>query len=71
MTVEEVCSSYRVTPEDGRTALSYAVEVPGAVTPLPSAKSPPSPPAELLEEDAIELARRPEALVPLNRSELE
>jgi len=29
MTVEEVCASYRVTPEDVRAALSYAVEVLG------------------------------------------
>ena len=27
MTVEEVCASYRVTPEDVRAALSYAAEV--------------------------------------------
>jgi len=41
------------------------------VIPLSSVEARPSPPAELLEEDAIEFARRPGTLVPLNRSELE
>ncbi len=29
MTIEEVCASYRVTPDDVRAALSYAVDVLG------------------------------------------
>jgi uncharacterized protein (DUF433 family) len=53
MTIEEVCASYRVTPEDVRAALSYAAEV------LPSVEARPLPELELLEEDAIEFARKP------------
>ena len=40
------------------------------VIPLP-VEARQSPPAELLEEDAIEFTRRPETLAPINRGELE
>ena len=41
------------------------------IIPLPSVEARSSPPVELLDEDAVEFARRPQTLAPINRGEIE
>lgn len=41
------------------------------VIPFPAVDGRTAPPLDMLEDDAAELARRPETLEPINRSELE
>ena len=64
--------------EKGKVRLSQPVEwsdgQPVVVIPLPQSVTTSSalvPPLELLDEDAVEFARRPETLAAVNRSELE